>query len=54
MKIDEKKIIITGDTGMVGSNLKKRLKQYNVEIIPLSKSNGIDLRKKFLNHGVLS
>jgi len=46
MNLNEKKIIITGDSGMVGSNLKKKLNEYSSEIIPLSISDGIDLREK--------
>lgn len=46
MKMDNKKIVVTGATGMVGSNLMERLKKYNSKVIPLSKSKGVDLREK--------
>jgi len=46
MGLEENKIIITGDSGMVGSNLKKQLNEFSSEIIPLSRSEGIDLRDK--------
>lgn len=44
MDFQGKKVVVTGDTGMVGSDLKKKLNNYDLEIVPLSKPNGIDLR----------
>lgn len=40
MKLDNKRVLVTGSNGMFGKFLIKELKKYNCQIIPFSKSGG--------------
>jgi UDP-glucose 4-epimerase len=46
MELKDKKIIVTGSSGMIGSNLTRKLKEEDAKVIPFSRSEGVDLRKK--------
>lgn len=47
MELKDKKIVVTGSSGMIGSNLiRKLLEDEGAKVIPFSRSEGVDLRKK--------
>ena len=47
MELKDKKIVVTGSSGMIGSNLtRKLLEDEDAKVIPFSRSEGVDLRKK--------
>ncbi|WP_371803580.1 NAD-dependent epimerase/dehydratase family protein [Candidatus Lokiarchaeum ossiferum] len=46
MEFEDKRIIITGDTGLVGSNLKTKFTNPATHLFLMSRSNGIDLTNK--------
>ena len=43
MELKDKKIIVTGSSGMIGSNLTNGLKDEYANVIPYSRSEGVDL-----------
>jgi nucleoside-diphosphate-sugar epimerase len=44
MELKDKKIIATGSSGMIGSNLTGRLRDEGANVLPYSRSEGVDLR----------
>ena len=44
MELKNKKIIVTGSSGMIGSNLTGRLRAEGANVLPYSRSEGVDLR----------
>lgn len=46
MELKDKKIVVTGSSGMIGSNLTRKLKEEDAKVIPFSRSEGVDLIKK--------